>query len=233
MHPATTARSRTGITTILLLATALLLSAPAGAVTPGQVDDFEDGTTQNWTVGSPHPEPPVNVPTGGPDGADDNYLLATASGGNGPGSRLAVRNGIQWAGDYLAAGVASLELDLLNLGNVDLDIRLLFEDTSTGSPTHVAVTSWAAHLPAGSGWTAVSFPIAPADLIPLLGSVEGALENATGLRIFHNPDAGFPPPPVVAQLGIDNIRAPEGPTPVEDSSWGRVKSLFRQRDAGR
>lgn len=34
----------------LLLLTSLLPVTPAAAVTLGQTDDFEDGTTQNWLV---------------------------------------------------------------------------------------------------------------------------------------------------------------------------------------
>ena len=37
--------------------------------------------------------------------------------------------------------------------------------------------------------------------------MQTALANAAELRLFHNPAAGFPGPTVVAQLGVDNIRA--------------------------
>ncbi|MBM3727132.1 MAG: hypothetical protein FJW40_17130 [Acidobacteria bacterium] len=43
-------------------------AAQLPAVSVGQIDTFEDGTTQNWLVGllgAPHPAPPANM-AGGP-----------------------------------------------------------------------------------------------------------------------------------------------------------------------
>ena len=45
----------------------------------GPVDDFEDGTTQNWKEGPASPTQPTNVSTGGPDGAGD-ILSFSATG---------------------------------------------------------------------------------------------------------------------------------------------------------
>jgi hypothetical protein len=88
--------------------TAPVKSLPA--VGSGQTDNFEDGTTQNWVVGllgAVPPFPPANVPTGGPTGAGDNYLLLTSifSAFLEPGNRLAVINLSQWTGNYLSAAV--------------------------------------------------------------------------------------------------------------------------------
>lgn len=202
------------------LATAVILAALvaprlAAGVAIGQLDDFEDGTTQGWVVGllgSPHPAPPVNVSTGGPGGVDDNFLLLTAVGGVGAGNRLTVINPAQWAGDYVAAGATGIAIDARNLGNTDLALRLLFEDPSVGPPSNQAVSSNAISLPAGGDWTHVVFPITPGDLTAVLGSVDAALSNATAIRIFHGATAAFPGGPIVAQLGVDNIRAVPEPT---------------------
>src|SRR5688500_14521637 len=72
------------------------LSAPnAWAVTLGQIDTFEDGTTQGWIGGlgimGNHPTPPANA-LGGLAGPNDNYLRLTSIGGGGPGGRLSVLN---------------------------------------------------------------------------------------------------------------------------------------------
>ena len=77
------------------------LGAPSvrAAVVFGQIDDFQNGTTMGWDEGSPSPNPPVNVATGGPDGAGDRFLQTNSSGGNGPGSRMVMFNQNQWAGD--------------------------------------------------------------------------------------------------------------------------------------
>lgn len=195
---------------------AALWSAPAGALSIAQIDTFEDGTTQGWQVGDPtHPAPPVNIATGGPGGAGDNYLQLTAVGSSGPGSRLSAFNFAQWAGDYIAAGITSIYMDVNNFGPDDLSLRLLFADPAGGPPSNVAVTD-AVLIPAGSGWQSIVFSVVPADLIAVIGDASLALANATELRIFHNPDPDFPGPgigiPIVsATLGVDNI-SPTAPS---------------------
>jgi hypothetical protein len=187
------------------------------AVSVGQVDTFGDGTTRNWVVallGASSPAPPVAVATGGPAGAGDGYLLLGAVGGNGPGSRLAVINVSQWAGDYLAAGVNAIAMDANNFGSASLSLRLLFADALPGSATNLAFSSAAVELPAGSGWKPLVFPILPGDLVAGTGTAAAALSSAKELRVFHSPTAEFPPPIVVASLGVDNIEAIPEPSAV-------------------
>ena len=212
-----------------ILITSFILTPFAFAVSVGQIDTFEDGTTQNWLVGllgSLHPVPPVNVPTGGPTGLDDNYMLLTAVGGQGAGSRLSVVNLTQWTGNFISAGINAIEMDLNNFGSTDLSLRLLFSDPSVGPPSNLAFSAAAIFLPAGSGWTSVVFPIAPADLSVGLGSAISALADATEMRIFHNPDAAFPPPSVQAILGVDNIEALSVPPVPEPATMFLLGSGF-------
>jgi hypothetical protein len=194
------------------IAAAATLVGPlaASALTIGQVDTFESGTTQGWVVsllGNPNPALPANIPTGGPAGAGDHFLQLTAVGGGGPGSRLTVINASQWAGNYPAAGVTAIAMDVRNLGASDLALRLLFEDPGFGPPNNTAVSTTAITLPAGGDWTHVVFPIAASDLSATLGSVDAALAGATAIRIFHSTTPSFPGAAIVAQLGVDNIRA--------------------------
>jgi hypothetical protein len=196
----------------LVIALVAVHAAPTAASSIVLIDTFEDGTTQGWGVPGSSSNPPLNQSTGGPDGLDDNFLLVSAIGGSGPGSRLSVINSDQWTFNYLAAGTESISMDLFNFGPQDLYLRLLFADPLGGPPSNLAISSDAIFLAAGSGWTSVVFPIAPADLSALIGSVNGALTSPTELRIFHNSDPQFPGPgagipPVNAQLGIDNIQA--------------------------
>jgi hypothetical protein len=208
--------------TCFLLAPAL----PAfGDPVPGQSDNFEDGTTMGWRINllgmgaPPSAALPTNVPTGGPGGANDNFLRLTALGGQGAGSRLTALNlDSRWAGNYLAAGVNFILADVNNQGNSDLALRVLFEDPGAGPPANVAVSAAPILLPTGGGWTRVAFPISPNSLTAEAGTVLGALTNATAIRIFHSPIPGantpiFPGPPVVAQLGIDNFTAAAMPEP--------------------
>jgi hypothetical protein len=200
-----------------LVAVAALAGRPAAAVTLGQIDTFEDGTTQGWVVGigsgqGGHPLPPANVPSNGPAGADDAFLLLNSVGGEQPGGRLTVLNLSQWTGDFAAAGVTAIAMDVLNLGNTDLSLRLLFEDPVAGPPSNVAASTVGVALPAGGSWTSVVFPIAPGDLTALMGTVEDALGGATVMRLFHASAIAFPGEPLVAQLGVDNVRAVPEPS---------------------
>jgi hypothetical protein len=196
---------------ILAAAAAAALNAtPANAVAVGQLDDFEDGTTKNWVVGllgAAHPAPPVNVPNGGPGGADDAFLRLTSIGGGAvAGSKLAVINLVQWAGDYTAAGVTGISVDVRNFGPDTVDLRLLLENPKGAPPTDSAITP-AVVLASGSDWTNVSFSLAPADLEVLRGSVATLLGDVTVLRFFHGSADAFPGESLTALIGIDNVRA--------------------------
>ncbi|WP_165252991.1 PEP-CTERM sorting domain-containing protein [Paludisphaera soli] len=205
----------------LVAAACLLLPSPASAdPVVGQIDDFEDGTTQGWLInllgmGSPPAEAlPTNVTTGGPGGLDDNYLRLTSLGVAGAGGRLVALNlDPRWTGDYLSSGVAAITMDLINLGSTDLSLRLLFEHVEAGPPTDVAFTTDAVFLAAGGGWTSATFRVGLDDLTAALGSVEAALGDVSVVRLYHSPAAGFPGPPTAAQLGVDNIRATAVPEP--------------------
>ena len=199
-----------------------LFSAEALAA-PIPFDDFQDGTVENWFVGGGpvggiHPAPPANIATGGPLGAGDRFMLLTALGGGGAGSRLTVMNGSQWAGNYLDGGVSLIEMDLNNQGFTDLAVRLLFENPIGGPPTDIAISDDPFILPAGGGWVHATFPVTPTDLVALLGTASGALSQTTILRIFHSPTDTFPGPPIVASLGVDNITADAAPAAIPEPS---------------
>jgi len=179
------------------------------AVAPGQWDNFQDSTTQGWTSGEGgNPNPPVNIPDGGPAGAGDSFLQIKSKGGGGPGSKLTAFNITQWTGNYTAAGVTVISAHLNNLGSTNLDMRL-----ELSSPGGNFVSTNGISLPAGSGWMVAVFPIGAGDLT---GS--GDLSNVNKLWLFHNPDPDTTRPPIVATLGVDNITAAEAPLSVELSA---------------
>jgi len=196
-----------GLAVLAVLTMLSLSSLSAQAVDLGQIDTFEDGTTQGWIAGGPHPSPPVNIASGGPAGAEDNYLQLSALGTPGPGGRLVTFNLSQWSGDYLAAGVNTIRMDVNNFGNSDLSLRLLLADPMFGPPSNIAVSSDAVLVPARSGWQSVDFLVDPASLTALAGNTLSALSGATELRLFHSPNIGFPAPFVNTTLGVDNIQA--------------------------
>jgi hypothetical protein len=199
----------------LLLVLGIASVPPASALTLGQIDTFQDGTTNGWTAGGgPGGQvpllPPANVATGGPGGAGDAFLRIAATGVAGPGSRLVAINGLQWAGNYVAAGIGAIEFDAINLGTTDLSLRLLFAEVQIGL-VNLALSAAPVLLQAGGGWTSVVLPIGLGDLTALEGTVLGALTNATELRIVHSSAASNPISPIAGLLGVDNITTIEGP----------------------
>jgi len=201
--------------TFLLSATifcaAMSALTSAHAVDSGEVDTFSSGIEGWFAGGGPFgqmpPVPPTVVATGGPAGAGDSFLQIVANGSGGSGGRLVAMNGAQWAGNYLAAGIAAIAMDLRNLGQSDLTVRLYFEDPIPGPPVNEAVTTLGVFLPAGGGWTHALFPISPASLTVLQGSATTLLANTTVLRIFSGAAPDFPPAQVAGVLGVDNIQA--------------------------
>src|SRR5690606_13265203 len=191
-------------------ALAAVTASPAGAVSVGEIDTFSssiEGWFAGGVTGNMPPSPPVVIPNGGPGGLGDAYLSITATGGMGAGGRLVAMNGSQWAGDYLAAGVAAIEMDLRNFGTTDLTVRLLFEDPAGGPPTNIAATSFGASVRAGADWTRFRFPIAPSELVALQGDASAALSGSTLIRIYHSVPVAFPGDPIAGNLGVDNIAA--------------------------
>src|SRR5688572_32682190 len=59
---------------------------------------------------------PANIPDGGPFGLGDNYLLLTAFGGSGSGSKLSAINPSEWAGDYIATITSAITISVNNMG---------------------------------------------------------------------------------------------------------------------
>src|SRR5438105_4973790 len=110
----------------------VLLAASAASASPivGQIDNFQDGTTDNWTNGR-LPDPVV-ISTGGPAGSGDEYLQVS-SGSFGGGPRLVAFNDSQWAGNFAAAGVSGVAMDLQNFGTSALSMRIALRQGTGGS----------------------------------------------------------------------------------------------------
>ena len=190
----------------------LFLSCSASAVVVGQIDDFQDGTTSNWTNGEILGTTPVtNIANGGPAGAGDHYIQLT-SDGSGSGGKLTAFNRDQWLGDYPAANVTAIEVDLLNQSSLTLSIRLAFKNGpgSNGVPGYL---SQAMVLPAGSGWQHFTISLLPANLTPVGGPAPWDTFFIGEVRFIHEVGTtNLSGTPVVGQMGIDNIRAVPEPT---------------------
>jgi hypothetical protein len=185
---------------------AALLSHNSLAVTFGQLDDFQDGTVMGWSQGAPSPNPTSNVNTGGPAGAGDQYLLNVSSGLFGAGGKQAMFNRVQWTGNFNAAGVTRVRLNLANFGTNNLAIRVAVEG---------AAGTWYAStnpipLPVNSGWTSQLFDLTASNLSLVGGgqTLSDVLDNVIEMRILSNQlIPSFRGDVIAGQLGVDNVRA--------------------------
>lgn len=178
------------------------------AATLFHVDDFESGTVEGWSGATPS-----NQATGGPLGADDNFLQLNSTGFIGPASKMSTFNALpvsDWTGDYATAGVENVTVNMMvPASSPSLDMRLvLFGPTSTDN-RWTSTDSMA--VPNDGVWRNYSFSVAEADLtfVPLLPSSATYSEMITNvLRVMLRHDPGPPSPQgieIEATLGIDNV----------------------------
>lgn len=213
------ARRSRGIRAGVLVALGLAWTAAASAITVGQLDTFQNGTTLQWVDalgGAISPNPPTVVANAGPGGAGDFALRITGTGSvAGPGGRL-VANTIQarWIGNYLSAGINGVMLDLRNQSAVDLTIRVAVDGPAIGA-TGGRWVSQGVVVPSGSGWRTLTFSLLSGDLLPgdfAATSATTTLSDVAVLRVMHAPVAGWVGAPQLGQLDIDNIEALPEPT---------------------
>lgn len=190
--------------------TLFMIGVSFGQIFIGQINDFEDGTTQGWSNGNNSPNPPTNIATGGPTGANDNFLEEISTGGAGAGSKLIIFNtDADWLGDYAAAGIAFIGFNAQVITNEDLQLRIAVEGGLNNSQM---VTTNATIVPGGSSWNSYSIFVEATDFTVLSGgeTVVEILSNVTDLRILHNPNLDFNGASIDATLHLDNIFA-DGP----------------------
>jgi hypothetical protein len=209
MNGSNVARVRTLAFCLPLL---LIAAERAWAVSVGVVDDFQNGTTQNWGGGSVT----TNVANAGPAGAGDNALSAVSSG------RVVVLNESQWTGNYLATGAVAILMDVRNANTFPLSLRLGIASGVIGSggtgDTYVSANPIV--VTNDNRWHHVSFPIFPVGSFVASTTNTNpapnftmALSNVSQLRILHNPTASFLGANGPATFFLDNIFATQLPEP--------------------
>jgi hypothetical protein len=181
----------------------LVTAAPVRAqqITLGQIDNFNDGATQNWTQG--HPPGGVSVVNGGPGGASDPFMQIAAAGGFGTDSKLIVFNTSQWSGNYNAAGVGAIEMDLKDISGGPLSIRISLRDT-----TGFGYSSTNAFPISADGlWHHTAFRLDQMTAIGTPPTLSQFLSNVPELRILSSAVPSLNGDAIVATLGVDNIHA--------------------------
>jgi len=195
----------------------LTLLAPLHAATLFVTEDFESGFTP-WGVAAIHPTPPFILENLGPEGGGDAALIASSSGGTGPGSRLAIfvtnLTSSAWTGDFLDAGITAIRVDLRNADDSNLTIR-----AAVNGPGGWFISD-AAAVTTGSGWNRFTFDLSPSSLTADAANTDSdlaaTLGEVTQLRLYHQPaDDDHRGAAGNATLRIDNITAiPEPSLPL-------------------
>ena len=219
---------------ILFSALILALSCSAQAIVVGQLDDFQDGTTQNWTNGGIQGVPPVVNLDGGPAGSGDRFIQVTSIGGQGAGNRLTVFNRDQWLGDYIDQGITSIELDLRNFSDVQLSIRIAFKQEI--GPAVPGYVSQAFILAPNSGWVHAVFSLSMAAMIPIDSPVDYNTffsGNFQEVRIINSINPDLNGDPIAAQIGIDNIHAVPEPSVLALTALGVLPLVLSIRRRGK
>jgi hypothetical protein len=198
---------------IILGAVLVFPSVGPAQITLNQIDTFESGTTLNWTNGGAPGA--LSVPSGGPGGASDHYLQVTSSG-SGPGGSLTVFNRTQWLGNYVAAGVNGIDVDLLNPGSSALTIRIAYRTGTTGGGTPGYVSTNGFNLPGDGLWHHAVFSLSDASMTPI-GSPPSPfstfITQPAEMRIIDSSSLSLTGDFVNARLGVDNIQAVFIPVP--------------------
>jgi hypothetical protein len=198
------------------------------AISAGQRDDFQNGTTQGWQKGGASGLQPTNIATGGPLGSGDNYMQVVSQGGGGPDSRMVVFNDSQWSGDYVAEGIQQIELDMANFGALSLDIRLVINGGSIigGGAGTCSATCYSSNMsvtvPADGQWRSYSFPLQTSGMVLANGSagsepLSTVLSSVIELRLAAGTVPNWTGISVVGTLGVDNVFA--STVPVELQSF--------------
>jgi len=177
-------------------------------VVANQVDDFEDGTTQNWIIGNPDGAtfPPINVATGGPAGTDDNFFEYTSTGEGAAGSKMVIFNSNeQWSSNFTSENIVAVKFDVSVLTN-NLNLRVAFQGPGG---TQICTTN-AVAVTAGSGWATVAIPITESDftIVQVGGgtSIADVLTSVFSMRILSsNTPTWAAPDNIAATLRLDNI----------------------------
>lgn len=201
---------------VLTAGIAVIGTTAAHAISLGQLDNFQDGTTQGWESGGANPNPPVNVTDAGPAGVGDHVLQVTATGSGGAGGKLVTFNNAQWLGDYNAAGVTAIRFDANNVGANSISLGF---DINGGS----ALTSDTGSIAPGSGWNTYTIPV---DSL-VFGSTTN-LDNVTQIRLRWMSGGSFISG-TPGQVHIDNIKAIPEPTSLVLIGFGAVMLGRRRR----
>ncbi len=199
-----------------LLVASVAFSNGASAIELGQLDNFENSDDFGWQLNrAGRPDDPMNVRVDADcgesgDGDDCLSIFTLGSGSSLPGSRLAVLNKEQWAGDYIAAGVGGIAVRVRNTSPTNLTVELRV--AVQGSNGFRCLLKDRIIAPRFGGYIDGVIRVGPSFCEASTGATPAQLDqlfrSVTQIWIGHNTGDRWPPPAVrSASMEIDDIMA--------------------------
>lgn len=199
------------------------LRAAIAAPVFGSMESFPGMTTGDWSPGQAASL--SNPGTGGIGGAGDGYVLLTQP----TLFKYGMRNeGSMYAGDWSTPGITHLSLWLNDVGTDDtFEIHLSFGAFDNLWQYNVGFTP-----PEGQWERFVVDLTNEADFTQIIAfsgrTFADALVNADRLLIRHDFSPFMQTPDeTLGDLGIDEIVLGNLITPTRETTWGRLKSMYR------
>lgn len=201
--------------------------AVIAAPTLGFVEDWPGTSLDGWVGGGGNPTLTLSNPgAGGVGGAQDGYLQIASSGDGHMGTRSA---GAEVTGDWVAAGITRFGVWLKDVGAAD-DFEMHVVIGTSGN-------MWlynAGFVPNTSAWQLFIVDLTQTanftQIIGAGGTVTDVLHTVTNVLIRHDKAPySQTPDDTHGDVGIDRVTLADADTPVERSTWGRLKSLYRSR----
>lgn len=197
-----------GVSVLIAAAMLALPLACRAQIMVGHVDDFQDGTTQEWLGANVEA-----VANAGPNGAGDTALLASATGAPvGPNGKLIIYNaGDPWTGNWTAAGVAQISLDVRNPNTFPLTMRLAIAGPGGfgGGGGGDAHATDGVPIPGDNVWHSITFDVLADNFTsfsPMYPEAAAALADLRHFRVVHHPEVSFIGEAIDADFLVDNIR---------------------------
>jgi hypothetical protein len=207
---------------VCALMAVLVGTRPACAISLGEVDHFS-ADLEGWKTGvQAGPGAVVRVAGGGPAGAGDAFLQVTVNPASTGILKMVVFNQAQWQGDFIAAGVTAVSMDVKFEGPDAMHLRLAFgtNDAPIGGGDWF-VSNDAIIVPSGGGWTNIQFPISSMALGDYSGgeaNYNDAMSNVATMRLLHvmslSPFGDIVNTEAPTVVSVDNITALGGVAPI-------------------
>ena len=205
---------------------ALLPAVPAaGGPVSGFREDWTAGT-RGWTGG----DGPTNPGTGGVNEGDggqhDGYLFISRTT---PGHLGAYSAGTEYAGNWIAANIAKVTFCLNDVNAADtLEIHMAIGNSANlwqyNTGFHPPLHIWSPFEVDLTDSTKFTQIINPNDG----RGFAAALQNVEKVHFRHDvAPYGRTPDSVSGDFGVDRFELVGSLTPVVQSTWGRIKRLYR------